>query len=278
MYLIPGIVLSVLLFIVLFLKLPFSFVKKDFMETVNHLIGKAGQTDELFTEEELSELPAPLQRYFRYCGYIGKKKMSYMKAEFKDVTFRQGRKSPDLTIDYTQYNFINQPDRMALISSSLYGIPFEGCDSFVDGCGRMKGVVGKLIPIFNVTGREMDKACLVTYLADSIMMPNAFLQDFVSWEEVDANHARAMISYFGITAGGTFTFNDKGEITSFSTDDRAVYNSDKTMSYEKWTITCENYVTNEDGIKHPTKIKAMWNYEDGDFIYFDSSNLNLEHY
>ncbi len=277
MYLVLGIVVLVVAIIILFLKLPFSFVKKDFLRTVNHLIDKAGHTDALFTEEELKDLPTPVQRYIRHCGYIGKKKMDYMKADFKDVTFRQGIKSPDLTIDYTQYNFVEQPNRMALISSSLYGIPFEGCDSYVNGFGRMRGIVGKLITIFNVTGEEMDKACLVTFLADSIMIPSSFLQDYIKWEEVDSNHVRAQISYYGITAAGTFTINDIGEITSFTTNDRAVYNSDGTMTYVKWTLTCEDYTTNAEGIKHPTKMKAMWNYKDGDFIYFDSSNLYVEY-
>lgn len=277
MYLVFGIVLSVILMII-FLKLPFSFVKKNCMKTVNRLIDKASHEDELFTEDELRDLPRPLQQYFKYCGYIGTKKMSYMKAEFKNVTFRQGTGSHALTIDYTQYNFVDQPDRIALISSSLYGIPFEGCDSYVGGLGRMKGVIGKLITIFNVTGDEMDKACLVTFLADSMIMPNSFLKDYIKWEEVDTNHVKAQISYYGTTAVGIFTINDIGEITSFITNDRAVYNSYGTMSYEKWTITCEDYSVNTDGIKHPMKMKAIWNYKNGDFIYFDSNNLKVEYY
>lgn len=271
-------ILILLIIVILFMKLPFSFVKKDFMKSVNSLKDKAGKTDDIFTEEELANLPSPLQQYFRYCGYIGSKKMSYMKAEFTDVTFRQGKDNPPLTIDYTQYNFVEQPDRMALISSSLYGIPFEGCDSFVDGFGRMRGVIGKLFTIFNVTGKEMDQACLATFLADSLMMPNAFLQDYIQWEELDSNHAKAVITCYGITTSGIFAFNDKGEIISFTTDDRAICNSDGTIEYEKWTITCDEYIENEDGIKHPMKLKAIWNYEDGDFIYFDSSNLHIEYY
>lgn len=277
MYYILGVLIFIVIILV-FIKVPYSFVRRDFNKTVSLLSSKVRATDELFTEHDIAGLPTPLQKYFRYCGYIGKKKMNYLKATFKDVVFYQGKNGKKLIIDYTQYNFVETPDRMALISSSLFGIPFEGCDSYVGGSGRMKGVVGKLVPIFNVTGKEMDIACLVTLLADSVMIPNTFLQDYIRWEPIDGHHAKAVISYYGITASGTFTFNDLGEITAFTTKDRAIYSSDGTMSYEKWTITCEHYVENANGIKHPTMIKAIWNLKDGDFTYFDSSNLQVEYF
>lgn len=56
------------------------------------------------------------------------------------------------------------------------------------------------------------------------------------------------------------------EMISFSTNDRAVAAKDGTMKYIPWTALCTDYKI---GIKYPTKFKAVWNYEDGDFTYFD---------
>ena len=36
-----------------------------------------------------------------------------------------------------------------------------------------------------------------------------------------------------------------------------------------WTAQCSNYELSDDGLKLPTRFKAVWNYEDGDFVYFD---------
>lgn len=43
--------------------------------------------------------------------------------------------------------FINEPCRMALIDSSMFGIPFEGYDYYQNGTGGMKGVIAKAITL-----------------------------------------------------------------------------------------------------------------------------------
>ena len=44
-------------------------------------------------------------------------------------------------------------------SQCMFGIPFEGYDYYSDGIGGMKGVIAKVITLFNQTGTDMDKAC-----------------------------------------------------------------------------------------------------------------------
>ena len=48
---------------------------------------------------------------------------------------------------------------MALIDSSMFGIPFEGYDYYQNETGGMKGVIAKAITLFDQTGADMDKAC-----------------------------------------------------------------------------------------------------------------------
>lgn len=74
---------------------------------------------EVFTEDDFSHLPADIWKYIQECGYIGAPKMSYLKMEYHNVDFMQGRNGPALNIDYTQYNFVNEPCRMAMIDSSM---------------------------------------------------------------------------------------------------------------------------------------------------------------
>ena len=264
------IVLIILVLVILWFAVPFSPVKSAFEADVERL--KAANTiapDRLFNQSDFEMLPMPVQKYIEGCGYIGTPQMSYMCMEYKDVAFMQGRTGPSLTIDYTQYNFAAKPAREALIESSMLGIPFEGYDYYSDGIGGMKGVIAKTITLFNQTGPDMDKACLATFLAECLFEPSVLLQDYITFEEVDAYHVRAVISYGGQTASGIFTFNDDYEYTSFTTNDRAVSNSDGTMEYIPWTAACSDYQISASGIKYPAKFSAIWNYPDGDFIYFD---------
>lgn len=271
LFVVIGILLVMIGTVMVWFCIPYSPTKATYQKDVNKLINnnKLETNHELFTEEDFSNLPMTIQRYIQDCGYIGKPKMSYMKIEFKAVDFVQGRKGPKLKIDYTQYNFIAQPSRMAFIDSSMFGIPFEGYDYYQNGHGGMKGVIAKGITLFDQKGADMDKACLVTFLAESMFAPSILMQDYISFEEINDFEMKAAITYQNQTASGIFTFNEKYEIISFVTNDRAITNSDGTMEYMQWSAVCSEYAVSENGIKQPAKLQAVWNYPDGDFIYFD---------
>ena len=271
MFIVIGVLLVLIGMILIWFQIPYSPVKSDFQKNIDTLMSKnrLQTSNEVFTEEDLISLPAVIQKYIQECEYIGTPKMSYMKMEYHNVDFSQGKNGPTLKIDYTQYNFINEPCRMALIDSSMFGIPFEGYDYYQDGTGGMKGVIAKAITLFDQTGAYMDKACLATFLAESLFAPTILLQDYITFEEISDFEVRATITYGGQTASGIFTFNEQYEMISFTTNDRAVAGTDGSMEYVPWSALCNDYQLSENGIKYPTKFQAVWNYPDGDFIYFD---------
>lgn len=250
---------------------PYSPLKKQFQRQVNFLIGEySGLGDSVFfTESDFAHLPSAIQKYIKHCGYIGMHKMCYFKMAYHDVDFLQGRDGPTLTIDYTQYNFINEPTRLALVESRLYGIPFEGFDYYQNGTGGMKGVIAKSITLFDQKGPDMDRACLVTFLAECLFVPTVLLQDYISFEELNDYEVAATIVYGGQTASGVFTFNERYEMVSFTSHDRALVAPDGSVEYVPWSALCEDYDLSPNGLKHPTKFRAVWNYPDGDFVYFD---------
>jgi hypothetical protein len=43
------------------------------------------------------------------------------------------------------------------------------------------------------------------------------------------------------------------------------------MEYVPWSAICKDYQLASNGVKYPTKFQAVWNYPDGDFVYFDGS-------
>ena len=158
----------------------------------------------------------------------------------------------------------------------MYGIPFEGLDSYTAGKGSMKGVLAKLFTLFNQTGETMDKASLVTFLSECLIIPNAAIQEYITWEEIDSLHALATISYYGRTASGIFAFNEKGEMCSFTTNDREATSIDGKSETVKWSVVFSEYVETN-GIKKPTTFQAIWHYEDGDLLYFDGKDVAIEY-
>jgi len=246
-------------------------MKKMFLSEVQTELDKSATSHELFKEEDIAALPAPVQRYFRYSGYIGKEKMANVKFVWDDVNFKMRPDRPWIKIKYEQYNFVSEPARLAYIYSRMFGvIPFEGRDKYVNGQGNMLGKVLKKITVFDVTGAEMNVSAAVTYLSESLVVPASALQPYIRWEAVDQNHARAIFEYKGVKAEGIFTFNDKGEFTKFETDERYMDTGNGTSVKHKWTAEASNYVE-KNGIKIPTRLEGIWNLPEGDYVYFDGT-------
>jgi hypothetical protein len=268
MYFILGTVVLIVAIIAAFFALPFSKTRTEFTKVTQGLISNAKLQNSVFAEEDIAGLPEPVQKYFRHCGYIGTPKMSSMKIEYPNVAFRMGKDKSALKIKYTQYNFVDEPVRIAYIDSSKYGIPFEGLDAFVGGKGEMKGVLAKLFTLFDQTGETMDRASLVTVLSESLLIPNVALQEYIVWEDIDDLHAKATIFHYGISASGIFTFSVNGEMLAFTTNDRSAVSTDGSNEKVKWSVRLSDYVQSN-GIRVPTDFKAIWNYSDGDLVYFD---------
>jgi len=269
-----GVIVLFILGVVIWFNIPYSPIKSTFTKLTNNQIAKMKTVNGVFTTEDISKLPSPVQKYFKYCGYIGTPKMSNMKAYYNDVDFVQSGKK--LKIKYTHYNFVAKPERLALIDTSMFGIPFEGIDAFQDGIGSMKGVFAKSITLFNEKGAAMDKASLADCLAEGLLMPNLALQDYVKWEAIDETHAKATITYYGISASGIFTFDHNGAMTSFTTYDREYNDGNGNKQKAKWSAVCGNY-KDKNGIKYPTILKAVWHLETGDLVYFESREMDIKY-
>ncbi|MDD4297381.1 MAG: hypothetical protein PHC69_10585 [Ruminiclostridium sp.] len=270
-------VVALIVGILIWFIVPYSPTKTEFEKLIKFQMTKTTTNqDKVFTNEDIAELPLPVQKYFQYCGYIGTPKMQTMKAIYKDVKFKFSKEKPTIIIDYVQYNIADEPARIAYIDSSMYGIPFEGLDSYIAGKGTMKGVLAKLITLFNQAGVTMDKASLVTFLSECLIIPNAAIQEYITWEEIDSLHAMATISYYGRTASGIFAFNEKGEMCSFTTNDREATSIDGKSEEVKWSVGFGGYVETN-GIKKPTEFQAIWHYEGGDLLYFDGKDVAIEY-
>jgi hypothetical protein len=255
--------------IIVFLLSSYSPLSSRYQQLTAEKAEDAAAVSAVFTETDISGLPLPVQRYFRYCGYLGTPKMSSMRAFFEDVDFVLSE-SRTIKIDYQQFNLVERPERLAYISSSLFGIPFEGLDSYENGKGSMKGVLAKGIPLFDQRGESMDRASLVTWLAECLLVPNAALQDFVKWEPIDDTHAKASIVWEGVSASGIFTFADSGELCAFRTGDRVAVDMNGNETKADWSAYLREYQS-VGGILQPKNLQSVWHYSGGDCVYFNEN-------
>ena len=267
--------------VILWFSISYSPFRNQFKKDLNKqiqlsesLLRESSKT--VYTREDFESLPPLLRAYIEECGYIGSPRKSILQMEYKKVDFSLGQNRPKLRIDYSQVDFANAPVRLAFIDSKMFGVPFQGYDYFVNGKGGMKGVLAKSFQLFDQTGEQMDKAALVTYLAEIIFLPEALLQNFVSFNQLDSHRVEACIEYKGLKACGIYHFNDAHEMIYFSTDERGQTSSDGNIKNIPWEAQCREYKLYSDGIKRPTVFRAVWKYPDHDFIYFDGKISSVD--
>lgn len=251
---------------------PYSPLRSEFSQDVERAQAAAiTDSTDVFVEEDFADLPDAIQKYIAINGFLGTPRYSWVHLEFQDADFVQGKDGRKLKIDYDQYNFAANPRRLAMVDSAVAGVPFQGYDYFADGKGGMKGVIGKAVTLFDERGSEMDKAALVTYLAESLFIPQSLLRNDIHLTELSEREVEASISYEGITVRGVFTFNEAYEMVAFTTSDRALSSEDGTITHVDWTARCADYRPNSQGIRLPSKFQAVWNYPEQDVIYFDGA-------
>lgn len=250
-------------------------MRKLFASEVQEELSKTKFASEVFTEEDVAGLPEPIQRYFRYSGFIGQPKMSTARIVFDDAAFKNG--NMDLRLYSEQFNFVGEPARIVYLGSKVLGvIPFEGRDKFQNGQGYMTGRLAKLIKLFDVTGSEMHQSALVTILAEALVVPNYALQDYITWQEIDEHAVQATIEYKGVKAKGVFKINDSGEVESFTTNGRYMDQGKGVMALVPWTVEMIGY-REQSGIMVPSRLKATWKMPEGDIVYFDGMLSSIEY-
>ena len=141
----------------------------------------------------------------------------------------------------------------------------SGRDKFVDGKGEMLIKLWSVIPIVNAKeNHKVNQGTIQRYLAEIIWFPTAALSQYITWESIDDNSAKATMSYMGTTGSGIFYFNESGEFLKFSA--MRYKDIEKDSKLIEWAV--ESLKTKEfNSIKIPVELKATWKLDDGDWTW-----------
>lgn len=252
-------------------------LKKLYLREVRDELNKYSlDKDEVITENDISALPEPVQRYFRYCGFIGQVKMINAEIEWENTYIKRDPEGQWLSIECHQFNSVPEPTRIFYLKSRILGIfPFEARDIYQNGKGNMLIKALKFIKVVDAKGKEMDESSLVTLLSEFLMVPTYALHDYVTWTAVDSNTAKAVIDYNGSKISGFFYFNEKGECIRFESNDRYYTPDGKDPKNYKWSIVIDGY-TEQNGTKIPSDFRVIWEMENRDFEYFKGTISDIQ--
>jgi hypothetical protein len=215
------------------------------------------------TAQQWANLPEPVQRWLKQSGVADR-------PEIKTVWLAQKaqmKMKPDQEKWYNakaeQWVVTEKPAFLWKVNMDMSPVmKIAGRDKFVAGRGEMLIKMNGLINVVNEQGPKMDEGTLQRFLGEIVWYPSAALADYISWETIDNNSAKATMQIDGTTGSGIFTFDDSGNFRSFSAM-RFMGNKPDAKKYE-WVIT--NFENAEfNGIRIPAKMEATWKLDTGDW-------------
>lgn len=245
-----------------------SLKKRFYNETRKQIADHQSPDNDKITESDIAGLPAPVQRYFRVCGYVGQEKMNNAFITWKDVYLKMSPQKAWKKITCSQFNRVNIPARMDYMKSHIMGIfPFEGSHMYDDESGSMKIVLMKLFTVVDGKGMVFDQSELVTVLSETLFVPSYALQSYITWTSINDSCAKATLCYDNTEVNGLFFFNPDGYCTRFDTDDRYYDNQDGTYAKVKWSAMVDEY-QEINGARYASSIRAVWHTDKGAYEYF----------
>lgn len=233
------------------------------------LIVNNKEIDEQVNFNELSGLPEIVQKYFRLVLKDGvpiiNRATLTQHGEFRIKLESEGWLDMNAIQNFTTGN------RGFVWSATIKMFPpvnVKVIDSYINGKGAMKGKVLSLIPVIDESEKkELNKAAIQRYLAESVWFPTALLPtQGVKWTEIDEKKASATINDSGITVSLVFGFNDKGEIVEVYTSER-YREVDGEYRLFPWEGKFSNYIEIQ-GYRIPSVGEVAWILEDGTFPYW----------
>ena len=144
-------------------------------------------------------------------------------------------------------------------------IPVSGKDRYTDGHGQMLIKVFSLVDLVNEADEKIDQSALQRYLAEIAWFPSAALSAYIRWQPIDAQSAKAIMTYKGVTGSVTFHFNKSGDLTGCFA--YRYKGGGKEGTLEKWVVSSKSYAT-INGIRIPIKSEATWKLKNGNFTWY----------
>ncbi|MBE6024073.1 MAG: hypothetical protein E7231_12895 [Cellulosilyticum sp.] len=266
--------------VIVYWKIPYSIHKKIFLDSMEKRLIHTKMTSAVCSSEEIDKLPEAMQRFCKYVGLEGTKKINAVRATFKNTKFIfDDQKEKVLDMNYDLWLFATPWYRSAFCMATMYGIPFEGQDYCTDnGTGGMKGYLGRSIKIFETCDTETYRAGLISWMVEGIILsPSFILSPYLKFEEMDRSHVKATITYNGITGTGIFTIAQDGAMTEFYSDERQIEMINGVKSRIGWRCEIDQYEM-VDHLKIPQSVRSIKVYPDKEVVYFDASEIDIIYY
>lgn len=249
-------------------------MKRIFIKDKSEFINKNKEHKiQIFTEDLIKDLPEPLKKYLRVCGYINTPVPVNANVYWTESWLKL---SPDKEwgkLETLQFNSVKPIGRVAYMK--FLSMPVAARDLYREGYGEMNGKLLNLIRVVFDNSKEAAQSSLITTFCEFMFIPGYILLDNVKWEYIDDHLVKGTLVDNGITVTGLFHFNEEGLFTHFETSDRYYTVGKNKYMKVKFSAIVEGYKMHEK-IKICDKVKIVWHLPEGDYEYYKGTIDKIE--
>jgi hypothetical protein len=224
------------------------------------------------TEENLADLPEPVQRWLRWAQVVDTPYPRTVQLT-QQGQFRLGQNAGWMPFTALEVYTTNPPGFLWQTSMRMFpGVSIVGRDRYAEGEGSIQMRIMGLIPVANASGRDLNQGALLRYLNEIMWFPAAALSPFISWTDAGPDAATATITDGGIGAEATFFFDAQGR----PVDMRAVRYDMGSNALQEWSTPLRAW-GEFGGIRVPVEGSGVWKYPAGDFDYIELEITGVEY-
>lgn len=198
---------------------------------------------QVLTERDLDRLPAPVARYVRQSGAVGRPLVTAFRARIHG-RIRAGVGKPWMPFTGEQVNTYGPlPERFFTMHATLMHLPVDVLHIFRGDSATMRVKLCSLLPMVDASGPEMVRGETVTLLNDlCVLAPAALVSARIAWTPVSDHEVRATFTRGGQTVEADLVFNQADQLVGFSSDDRYAASADgRTFRRQRWSTPLRDY-------------------------------------
>jgi len=259
------IVLVVIIFVTLILLYLVRLYYLRHLEIEKHfLIKRLKRCYDVLSVEKAERLPEPVKKWLIISGMIDKHVISNVKIYQKSLMRFSKNSDKWFSSESVQWFDAISPAFLWVVKVKYGLLKINGRDLFIDSKGSMKINLFSIFNIVNSKGQNIDEGSAQRFLAEMIWFPTSFVNDYISWEEIDSTSAKATLKYKDSVVDGIFKFDKDGYFESFST--MRFMDSKPGSVKHQWSVSATKNEKMK-GIIIPTELEATWHLPEGDWTW-----------
>jgi hypothetical protein len=211
-------------------------------------------TKQIFTQDLIAELPAPVQRYFLHAITLGTPLATGVKLKMQG--YFQPNKDQKFTMQATEILTLKGFVWQAVMGNKLFNI--KGADYYYNNSGKVEFKLWGLIPLVKEENSDVSRSSIGRCGGELFWLPSALLpQNQVSWQAIDNNIIQASFNIDSDTVNLTFIIDENGRVLEAKLPRWGNQTTDKIWQYIPFGGTFSQE-TSFQGFTIPSQINAGW--------------------